>query len=580
MKAIKKHFWTIYLGLIVLYIILGYFIISYNLNQKRDELINNLQTRAESLIWTIEGASRAFGNQKESHKDSINSAGNFESAFKEMSLQPGIAWISIVNANGKILLDSNPQVVGLSLYPKNELETLKPETYLKSRFSPDEPNIFESWKQFLNKPSKIIFVGLEADFFWQYLESELDSDLIIAILLAAALFSSLALFFYINNYFLTKRELYDVKNLSLQIIQNYPAALFVTNGENIITYSNQKANDFFQKIITSGDKIKNIENLPLKNLPGPDWSGIINQVITGKQIYDQEKTLFAAGENPVPINVICAPIYGNKNIDNKPLGFMFAIRNLAQIKKFKEEYEKDLHFSSIGKLAAGIAHEIRNPLSSICGYAHYLYQKIDDPFSKSIAVLMEEEGKRLNRVVTDLVTATQIQQLNKVNANFPEIINKALLLLKDDCESKNIRTIFECDPRAKDFKLFADKDKLLQVIINLLLNAIQASGNNSDIHISLTFINDSDTKNDNMYDNKDNNLSENYGKWQLNIRDTGCGMSEETLKHVFTPYFTTKETGAGLGLAMCRQIIESHGGKIKAESAPNQGSIFTVILPS
>ena len=213
---------------------------------------------------------------------------------------------------------------------------------------------------------------------------------------------------------------------------------------------------------------------------------------------------------------------------------------------------------ALGHLAAGVAHEIRNPLSSIKGLAKYFAERTPPGGeAQQLAQVMAKEADRLNRVVSELLELVRPAHLNYQPVDINALIRHSLQLVSQDAQSRGIALQFT--PRPELTTINADADRLNQVLLNLYLNAMQAIGRDGVIHVSAS---EADRQ-----------------RVKIVVTDSGKGMSDEELQAIFTPYFTTKADGTGLGLAVVQNIIEQHGGTIRAESQPGAGAIFTLWLP-
>lgn len=213
---------------------------------------------------------------------------------------------------------------------------------------------------------------------------------------------------------------------------------------------------------------------------------------------------------------------------------------------------------ALGHLAAGVAHEIRNPLSSIKGLAKYFAERTPPGGeAQELALVMAKEADRLNRVVSELLELVRPAHLNYQPIDINALIHHSLQLVSQDAQSRGIALQFTPRPELTSIK--ADPDRLSQVLLNLYLNAMQAIGRGGVIHVSAS---EADRQ-----------------RVKIIVKDSGKGMSDEELQAIFTPYFTTKADGTGLGLAVVQNIIEQHGGTIRAESQPGAGAVFTLWLP-
>ncbi|EPK7471735.1 two-component system sensor histidine kinase ZraS [Klebsiella aerogenes] len=230
-------------------------------------------------------------------------------------------------------------------------------------------------------------------------------------------------------------------------------------------------------------------------------------------------------------------------------------RSRQQLQEAMARKEK---LMALGHLAAGVAHEIRNPLSSIKGLAKYFAERTPPGGeAQELALVMAKEADRLNRVVSELLELVRPAHLNYQPVDINALIHHSLQLVSQDAQSRGIALQFTPRPELTSIK--ADPDRLNQVLLNLYLNAMQAIGRDGVIHVSAS---EADRQ-----------------RVKIVVKDSGKGMSDEELQAIFTPYFTTKADGTGLGLAVVQNIIEQHGGTIRAESQPGAGAIFTLWLP-
>jgi two-component system, NtrC family, sensor histidine kinase HydH len=232
-----------------------------------------------------------------------------------------------------------------------------------------------------------------------------------------------------------------------------------------------------------------------------------------------------------------------------------------EIEDLKQEVERKERLASIGSLAAGVAHEIRNPLSSIKGFATYFKERYKNiPEDQKIADIMIGEVERLNRVISQLLEFARPMNLRKESTSIPELMNRSLDMIAKQAAAKNIT--INRDSLAGDLHFASiDPDKIGQVLLNVFLNAIEAMDEGGTLLVSIQ----NDAKKQKLH---------------IRVSDTGHGIASGDIPHVFDPYFTTKQSGTGLGLAIVHKIIEAHEGEIKVESAPEQGTSVFITLPS
>jgi two-component system sensor histidine kinase HydH len=213
----------------------------------------------------------------------------------------------------------------------------------------------------------------------------------------------------------------------------------------------------------------------------------------------------------------------------------------------------------VGRLAAGVAHEIRNPLSSIKGFATYFKERYPDrPEDQQTADIMIQEVDRLNRVVGQLLEFARPISIEPKLIHLEALLNDAVRLIEDRAAEKNI--VVKTRKTAQIDTAWGDADRINQILLNLFLNAIDAMENGGELKVEIS--------------------SDDNGEICIAVSDTGCGISPQHLSRVFDPYFTTKSSGTGLGLAIAHNIAEAMGGRIFVESLKNRGTTFKVILPN
>jgi signal transduction histidine kinase len=230
-----------------------------------------------------------------------------------------------------------------------------------------------------------------------------------------------------------------------------------------------------------------------------------------------------------------------------------------ELVELQGELIRSERMAAVGELAAGLSHEIDNPIGVILGFAELMLEDIpeDDPRHDDLSTIVSE-AKRCKRIVRGLLDFSRPPVLGVIMTDIGEVIRHTA----DSAQRifKKARLVVELDGSAPD--ILADPDRLRQVFMNLLINAVQAMPDGGEITIREQF--DAEA-----------------GELLVTVTDTGHGIPREDLEKVFEPFYTTKKPGegTGLGLAICARLIEEQGGRIMAESEPGQGASFTVILP-
>jgi two-component system NtrC family sensor kinase len=276
-----------------------------------------------------------------------------------------------------------------------------------------------------------------------------------------------------------------------------------------------------------------------------------------------------------------------------------------KLKQAQEEVIRSEKLASIGRFAAGVAHEVGNPLGAILGYASILEKDgIEREESKDYLKRIEKEIERINRIVRELLDFARPSKFEVREMEIDQVVNNAISLLSYQKNFKNIETQLELQPNLPMVK--GDENQISQVLINIILNAIDAMPNGGvlkiqteDLVVESFFLNRLQLpypprrRGDPVESNysslrKPDPLTAIYTKFskgdrlvKIRISDTGVGIKEEDLKKIFDPFFTTKapDKGTGLGLSISLRIVESLGGEMKVESEEGKGTTFEIYFP-
>jgi two-component system sensor histidine kinase HydH len=242
-------------------------------------------------------------------------------------------------------------------------------------------------------------------------------------------------------------------------------------------------------------------------------------------------------------------------------GAVIILRDLSEIKRLQQRVKRSEKLAAIGELAAGVAHEIRNPLSSIRGFAQFLKKTLHDkPKEKEYAQTMVNEVDRINRVVTDLLTFARPMQAAPAPTDVSALVAHCMRLAKSqaDAHRVGIRT------RVSDVStLPIDGNQMTQALLNLLLNAVQATDPEGHVEIGAE-------------------LEPSSSRLVFWVEDDGQGIAADKLEKIFEPFFTTREAGTGLGLSIVHKIVENHHGEILVACPPPgkvRGCRFTIRIP-
>lgn len=223
--------------------------------------------------------------------------------------------------------------------------------------------------------------------------------------------------------------------------------------------------------------------------------------------------------------------------------------------------------AALGTLAAGMAHEIRNPLSAIKTFVQLLPRKLEKPgFLEKFYRTVPRELNRINQLVEDLLDLARVPKYQFGISDIRQVITQTIEFIGEELQTHNIRCHCKIPDRLPPVR--ADVNQLSKAFNNLIRNAIQAMPDGGDLSIRAI-----------LNDQTPGNLSASGNTLTLMFQDTGNGISPEEIKQIFNPFFTTKVKGTGLGLAITHKVVTEHGGRIEVESRPGRGACFTVDLP-
>ena len=236
------------------------------------------------------------------------------------------------------------------------------------------------------------------------------------------------------------------------------------------------------------------------------------------------------------------------------IGTVNVVSDITELKNLRERLITAERMAALGEVAAKVAHEIRNPLVSLGGFAKRLEKKLDGNL-KEYADIIAKEVERLEEILNEILSFVKETRFVKETVNSVRLIEDVISLMESDLEERDIALVREF---SEPVEMYVDPNRMKEALLNILSNAVQAVGREGKIFIK-TYI-------------KDNAAV-------VEIRDTGIGIAEEDMPFIFDPFFTTKRTGTGLGLTITHRIVKEHSGNIEVESRPGAGSTFRVFIP-
>jgi two-component system sensor histidine kinase HydH len=573
MDAKKKHTGTIALMGISPWLIIGamfilvpiFIFMTFDTVRKQRELTIQVFTeKGDTLIRAFEAGVRS--GMRERQADFFQ----LQKLLMETAQQPDIDFITVTDTKGKIIADSDPSLIGENYGKELDLEQVSQSAKIAWRLAPNPDGVdtFEVFRRFAPSgrqgnsspereiqagrdglmPRLVIFIGLNVG----PIEASRKDATRHTILMAALLFfiglSGVISLFLAQGYRSARSSLSRIKVFTDSLVEHMPIGLVALDNEGLIISFNQTAESILRlpvrKIIGGRDH---------KMLPQP-FQEIILALEKQKGIIEKEIDCPLMEGQTLPLEVIATTMAEENGL---LLGSVILFRDLTEVRHLKKEIARSQRLASLGSLAAGVAHEIRNPLSSIKGFATYFKERYrDNPADAETADIMVQEVERLNRVITQLLDFARPVTLEKKPTAILPLIRQTLKMIAGQAEAKKIAIqadLIDCP------EILIDADKIKQVFFNLLLNALEMMAEGGNMKVNVRPV-------------EGNAIN-------IAISDSGPGIDSRHLAHIFDPYFTTRPSGTGLGLSIVHKIIEAHDGEIRVESTPGAGATFSILLP-
>ncbi|HAJ33019.1 MAG TPA: hypothetical protein DCK79_06570 [Candidatus Atribacteria bacterium] len=372
------------------------------------------------------------------------------------------------------------------------------------------------------------------------------------------------------------KELIKEQNYTNYLLENSPDFQVTLNAKGKIMGANRACEEIIRK-----DKEELIGHSIYKYLPKEETKKIIDKVLDEKQIKNIEVTINISEKEPLIFDfsgAVFIDLQGETSVylsgrditerrrlqqDLKEINQNLEkeiIKRTGELKRTQEQLIQSEKLSIIGQFAAGVAHEIRNPLTTMSLAIQHLEKRCYDDFQKDKLELVQKNIDRINKIIQGLLTFSRPYSFNFTHENINVIIERLKPILENlhPDNIKNIKIIKKYNSKLP--KAWVDSDHLEQVFLNIALNAIKAMKYSGELYIST-------------------NYDPEQQKIKIKFKDTGCGIAEENLKKIFYPFFTTRKDGTGLGLSICQMIINEHKGNISVESKIGKGTVFTIFLP-
>jgi two-component system sensor histidine kinase HydH len=574
--------WAI-LGSLAVLAPIVFFLASSSIREDRENMTQLLVEKGAALIRSFEAGARigmmgmGWGGMQ------------LQRLLMETAQQPDILYLVVTDEKGYAVAHSDPEQIGEqyrdSVFAPKEVDTVQwhevPinngnfafEVYKRfkpvkgipwqghmrrhgmmmrgSGFGRDSADrSFENSRDGQNGPALFIFVGLDMSAMETARVEARRHTVAMSVgvlLIGLAVMVSL---FMAQGYKLARRALAKVQAFSDQVVENLPMGLVATDENGKVAAYNQTA-----EAILGRPSQTILGETAAAVLPSELWQ-LTNRLGTQGTVVEEELECQTARGTTSPLRLSAAHLQGE---GSSFLGYVFIFRDLMEVRRLQQEVERTKRLASLGSLAAGVAHEIRNPLSSVKGFATYFRERLkDNPRDRDTATTMIQEVERLDRVIGQLLEFARPSTLKIRPVRVADLVQHSLKLMEGDARTKGIEIKSEVPSDLSDIPV--DPDRMSQVLLNLYLNSLQAmdAGGVLGVKVSRDEV---------------NKLT------RIDVVDNGRGIKPADQEHVFDPYFTTKPDGTGLGLAIVHKIIDAHQGNLKVKSKPGQGTTITLILP-
>lgn len=524
--------------------------------RQKEQAVELLMEKGATLIRSFEAGLRSSSREG-------SDLFLMQKLLMETAQQSDIDYIIVTDNKGNIIADSDPSMVGqrYGLDLDTEKIALSPEKKWRRTANPEGAGTFEVYRglfprerydemqkaPLIQSSNMIIYVGFNMDMMEKADREDTRNTIIIALILLLIGSSAIVSLFLVQAYRSTRTSLSRIIVFSQALVKNMPIGLIALDAVGDVAACNEKAGAILNAAggDTIGKEAHAVLPAPLyKILAGlPEQGGLV-----------EEDLQLAAGEKEgKTLEIVAASLADAGN----PIGKILLLRDVTALRQLEKEAVKNRHLASIASLAAGVAHEIRNPLSSLKGFAVYFKERLaGDKEDEQMANIMIAEVERLNRVISQLIEFARPLQLKREKTSFPGLIQHTLGLIVANAKKNhvNISTDLASDLPPVE----VDPDKVKQVLLNIFLNSLAAMKDGGSLTIKLV--------------PRANSID-------VIVSDTGTGIEKENLPHIYDPYFTSKPAGTGLGLAVVQKIMEAHGGTINVESTSGEGTTVALQFP-
>jgi signal transduction histidine kinase len=378
---------------------------------------------------------------------------------------------------------------------------------------------------------------------------------VLSILLGVILTASVLTVF---SYFSTRQRLARIRTTSKAILESLVGGVLTIDTQGRTTIINRAASQILE--LPSQSPYPDLEAMAQRH---PRLAEVIRQALQSNEYVQDDDVAFVNSQGDRLILRTTVSAQGDES--GRRVGLVVLVKDVSRIVALEKELRKRDRLVTAGTVAAGVAHEIRNPLSAIELNLRLVRDEVatalpgNSDMEEYFDVLFAET-RRLNRITSNFLQLSRPEPITKVRVPIQEPVRQVLRLLESEAAGKGVS--FSVELPVAGAEILGDATKLEQVCLNMLINSMQAMPHGGMIRVSCNLT-----------------RSETGSYVDLVIADQGVGVPKENLQRLFDPYFTTRPDGTGLGLAIADRIVSDHGGTILVESIPGEGTSMTVRLP-
>lgn len=482
-----------------------------------------------------------------------------ENALKEILVllkKEGVSYIDICNDKGVILISTEEERwQNIIKIPKaGKINFINTKDKKDNRIlQVIKPFNFDVWKIFPIRNSYLV-VGVNLEGYYNRLSQTRRRIIFNYSIIMALVLLGIYVIFKLQETYIVKKTLNEMKVYTSKLLETMDnAVISVDNKGNIKTF-NRKSEEIF------GKKKEEVLNKDCQEVLNLNINGkcLLKECLLEKKNITQEIILEEEGLKKKILDLNTSFLTDESG---EITGVVVVIRDVTEIKDLNEEVARHKRLVALGKLSAGIAHEIRNPLSSIRGLAQFVFNSFSktDERKEDLNTIIQEVD-RLNKLVIQVLDFAKFKKPNLTFFSLNDLIRKIAELFKLEIKDKQIKFNLELSPDISQIQ--ADEDQIRQILMNVIINAIQAIPKKGEIKIKT-----------------EKALLRGASAIKFIIEDSGIGIPEKDFNQIFDPFFSTKEKGSGLGLSIVYKLVEAHQGEIKVESKEGEGTKFVIFLP-